>query len=106
MEITITTKDTAKSKKVKELLAYLDENGLTYETTNKDILKIGDTVNWRGCFGSDPKKPAVIEHIEITGGGKYGTPVKQVSWEEVYDRNLVVTLENGHWAYAEQISKP
>ena len=105
MKITIDTHN-ASREEVKELLDYLDDQSWDWGHDDRDILKIGDTVNWRGCFGSDPKKPAVIEHIEITGGGKYGTPVKQVSWEEVYDRNLVVTLENGHWAYAEQISKP
>ena len=71
----------------------------------KDTLKIGDTVLWRGGFGSEPAKLAVVEGIEITNGGKYGDSVEEVPWSEVYDRNVTVDLENGHWAYAEQIRK-
>jgi hypothetical protein len=68
-------------------------------------LKIGDKVTWRGSFGSGSPKTAAVEHIEITNGGKYGDPVDEVNWSKVYDRNLVVTLDNGHWAYASQISR-
>ena len=71
----------------------------------KDTLKIGDTVLWRGGFGSEPAKLATIEEIEITGGYKYGEQVDEVPWSEVYGRNVTVDLENGHWAYAEQIRK-
>jgi len=68
-------------------------------------LKIGDVVNWRGAFGSDAPKEAIVEGIEITNGGKYGDEVNEVSWSKVYDRNVVVNLNNGHWAYASQISR-
>lgn len=71
----------------------------------KDTLKIGDTVLWRGGFGSETARLAVVEGIEITGGYKYGDSVDEVPWSEVYDRNVTVDLENGHWAYAEQIRK-
>ena len=71
-----------------------------------DVLKIGDTVLWRGGFGSEPAKLAVIEEIEITGGYKYGDQVDEVPWSEVYGRNVVVSFsDNDHWAYAEQIRK-
>lgn len=66
-------------------------------------LKIGDKVSWRGGFGHDAPKEAIIEGIEITNGGKYGDSVDEVDWEKVYERNVVVNLENGHWAYASQI---
>ncbi len=69
------------------------------------VLKIGDKVWWRGGFGSEPAKLAVVEGIEITGGYKYGEPVDEVSWSEVYDRNVTVDLDSDHWAYAEQISR-
>ena len=72
---------------------------------SKDTLKIGDTVLWRGGFGSEPEKLAVVEGIEITNGGKYGDSVDEVPWSEVYDRNVTVDLDNNHWAYAEQIRK-
>jgi len=69
-------------------------------------LKIGDKVWWRGGFGSEPKKLATIEEIEITGGYKYGKQVDEVDWDQVYDRNVVVSFsDNNHWAYAEQISR-
>lgn len=68
-------------------------------------LKIGDVVNWRGGFGSHEPMEAVVKSIEITNGGKYGDAVNEVSWYKVYDRNVVVTLDNGCWAYASQISR-
>jgi len=68
------------------------------------ILKIGDKVNWRGCFGIDETKEAIVESIQITNGGKYGDEVNEVEWAKVYDRNVVVSLNNGHWVYASQIS--
>ena len=67
-------------------------------------LKIGDEVIWRGSWGMDAPKRAKVESIEITGGGKYGKPVSEVDWREVRDRNITVDLDNGHWAYASQIS--
>ena len=67
-------------------------------------LKIGDEVNWRGAWGSEAPKNAVVLSIEITNGGKYGRSVNSVGWTRVRDRNVVVTLDNGHWAYGEQIS--
>ena len=68
-------------------------------------LKIGDKIMWRGGFGMDTPETATVEEIEITKGGKYGDPVNEVEWNQVYDRNITVTLDNGHWAYASQISK-
>ena len=66
------------------------------------FLKIGDTVNWRGCFGS--ALPLSAKVIGITDGGKYGDDVTEIDWSKVTKRNVVVDLDNGHWAYAEQIS--
>ncbi len=71
--------------------------------TNK--LKLGDTVKWRGGFGRELPIEAKVESIEICKvGSKYGRDVKSVDWDKV-KRNVVVTLDNGHWAYGEQISK-
>jgi len=36
---------------------------------------------------------------------KIGDEVNSVEWTKVHDRNVVVTLDNGHWAYGGQISK-
>lgn len=72
----------------------------------RNTLKIGDKVWWRGGFGSEPAKLATVEEIEITKGYKYGDQVDEVSWGEVYDRNVVVSFsDNNHWAYASQIKK-
>ena len=68
-------------------------------------LKIGDEVSWRGAWGSQASKRAVVTEIEVTNGGKYGDEVNSVEWTKVRDRNVVVTLDNGHWAYGEQISR-
>ena len=72
----------------------------------RNTLKIGDKVWWRGGFGSEPAKLATVEEIEITNGYKYGDQVDEVSWKQVYDRNVVVSFsDNDHWAYASQIKK-
>lgn len=72
---------------------------------DQDLLKVGDMVNWSGSFGTEKHKPACVTDIEITKGDKYGYAVNSVPWLEVYGRNIVVGLSNGHWAYASQIKK-
>lgn len=69
-------------------------------------LKIGDTVLWRGGWAKDEPRQATIVFIEKDCIGKYGTEVSEVEWSEVYDENVIVILDNGHWAYAYQISDP
>jgi hypothetical protein len=71
----------------------------------RNTLKTGDSVWVRGGFGTEPRALATVEQIEITNGDKYGTEVDEVKWALVYDRNVVVSLDNGHWAYAEQIKR-
>ena len=66
-------------------------------------LKIGDMVIWKGSWGSDAPQQAIVEGINK--GGKYGDPVDEIKWSQVYDRNVVVVLDNGHWAYGSQISR-
>jgi hypothetical protein len=69
-------------------------------------LKVGDKVWWWGGFGTDARKVATVEEIEITKGYKYGDQVDEVDWNEVYGRNVVVSFsDNNHWAYAEQIKR-
>jgi hypothetical protein len=69
------------------------------------MLKIGDTVNWSGNFGTSKSKPAKVTGIEHTRGGKYGDPVDEIAWSEVYGRNVCVDLDNGSWAYGSQIKR-
>lgn len=68
-------------------------------------LRVGDQVYWSGAWGKDPKKLAIVEAIEVTNGGKYGRDVSAVDWDLVGEgREVVITLENGHWAYGYQIT--
>lgn len=71
----------------------------------RNTLKTGDSVWVRGGFGKEPRTLATVEQIEITNGDKYGTEVDEVKWALVYDRNVVVSLDNGRWAYAYQLKK-
>jgi hypothetical protein len=70
-------------------------------------LKVGDKVMWRGAWGTEPPKEAIVESIEICKEGcKEGRPVKSVDWWTVESgRKVVVTLNNSHWAYGNQLSK-
>ena len=70
------------------------------------LLKIGDTVNWRGGWGSEPPEPAKILRMEITQypREKYGNDATEVSWELVKANRVCFDLDNGHWAYSDQIT--
>jgi len=68
-----------------------------------DKIKVGDTVMHRGCWGADAPKKAVITSIELCKNEreKYG-----IDMQEVYAKDkdrCCFTLDNGHWAYGEQI---
>ena len=66
-------------------------------------LKIGDKVMWRGAFGTEPSKEAVVTGIELCKSGeKYGESRSSVDWKDK-DR-IVVDLDNGHWAKGHQLS--
>ncbi len=64
-------------------------------------LKVGDTVLWKGAWGTEPEKKVKVIDIEKTTGehSKSGTTVKKVNWESTF----VVTLDNDHWAYHYQL---
>lgn len=70
-----------------------------------EILKIGDTVSWRGSWGMERPADAKVTRLEETPfpRTKYGKEVAQIPWQKVFDNCCVVTLDNGHWAYGEQI---
>ena len=73
---------------------------------SEETLKIGDTVIWRDGWGQDPPQEAVVVCIEITERPreKDGHEVEEVHWTTVRENRVVVSLENGKWAYGEQIS--
>ena len=71
-------------------------------------LKIGDKVMWRGAWGNDAPKEAIVTEIELCANGKkYGKTVKSVAWETFTSgsRSITVTLDNGHWAYGNQLTE-
>ena len=70
-----------------------------------EILTVGDTVLWIGSFGKDKPKEAKITAIEICkSGNKRGKSVTSVLWTTV-NENVIVDLDNGHWAYGSQINR-
>jgi hypothetical protein len=69
-------------------------------------LKIGDKVIWRGAWGSEAPQEATIEQISLCAvGSKYGKDVKSVDWKTIEAGKVVVTLNNGHWAYGHQLTE-
>ena len=70
-----------------------------------NVLRVGDTVLWRGGFGRDPAREAVVEAIELVDeDSKYGEVVQTAPWSRLTGRHAVISFEN-YWAYAEQISR-
>jgi len=67
------------------------------------VLRVGDTVQWSGGWGRDASKDARVIGIEIVvPGEKYGVAVREVEWERMAE--VVVDLDNSHFAYGYQIS--
>ena len=68
------------------------------------VIKVGDIVMHRGCFGADAPVRARVLEIELCKHEreKYGTPVNEVSLANL--RRAVFTLDNDCWAYGFQIS--
>lgn len=68
-------------------------------------VKIGDTVKWRGGFGMDAPRSAVVAGLSITDypREKYGEEVDEVDSSLIDQNRVLFDLENGHWAYSDQI---
>jgi hypothetical protein len=66
-------------------------------------LKIGDRVNWRGAWGTEATQVVTVVSMEVNCVEKYGMEADEVEWSECFDRSVVVTLDNGHWAYGNQL---
>lgn len=69
------------------------------------ILKVNDTVSWKANYGKEPAKEAKIEAITITSPAGGFRDVQEIEWDKMVGRDVIVTLDNGSWAYAEQIDK-
>lgn len=68
-------------------------------------LKVGDKVMWRGAWGTESAKVAVVTGMQkCPKGSKYGKDVNSANWDLVMNgRTIVVDLDNGHWAYGDQL---
>lgn len=75
----------------------------------KGKLTIGDKVIWRGAWGAEPPKEAIVEALELCAKGcKHGRDVNSVDWNTVLGNGkgqVVVNLDNGHWAYGNQLTE-
>ena len=65
-----------------------------------EILKVGDVVIWRGSWGSDLPKEVKVTCIEVNE-----INVSSVEWDNINNRDVVVDLDNRHWAYGFQLAK-
>jgi hypothetical protein len=72
---------------------------MSKEQINAPYLKIGDSVNWSGCYGKDLPQVAIVESIDINGVAK-----DKIRWNHVIGREVIIDLTNNHWAYGFQIS--
>ena len=71
------------------------------------MLKVGDEVMWSGCFGMDEPQKVRVTGIEVTETPrtKYGEEVSEVDWDIINQNRALISLNNNHWCYAEQISR-
>jgi hypothetical protein len=69
--------------------------------TNTRVIRVGSQVLHRGGFGRDSQSVAGVIAIEQTKHHreKYGAEVGEVSMGD----NYVLTLDNGHWCYSDQV---
>ena len=70
---------------------------------NKNVIKIGSKVMYRGSFGMGCPEKVTIESIDMCEkeGDKYGDAVESIDWDM---KNYgCFTLSNGHWCYGRQI---
>jgi hypothetical protein len=68
-------------------------------------LKVGDVVSWSKNWGQDSYEDAVVTGIQsnFKNGSKDGVSVEEIDWVYVTESNVIVDLDNGHWAWAYQI---
>jgi hypothetical protein len=72
--------------------------------SNDKRLRISDMVWWRGSWGQEPPRTAIVTAITLTSGyDKDGVEYPQIEWSQCNDRKVIVDLNNGHWAYGFQL---
>ena len=70
---------------------------------NKNIIKIGSKVIYRGTFGMGYPEEVTIDGISKCEfeGDKNGTPIDEIPFDE--KNNCIFDLDNRHWCYGKQI---
>ena len=71
-------------------------------------VRVGDRVIWRGGWGNHEPEVATVTEMEITEEprSKYGgVGVDEANWSQVHQNRVLFTLDNGHWAYSDQIEQ-
>ena len=70
---------------------------------NKNIIKIGTKVIYRGTFGMGYPEEVTIDGISKCEfeGDKNGTPIDEIPFDE--KDNCIFDLDNRHWCYGKQI---
>ena len=73
------------------------------KTNGNQTIKVGMTVVYRGSWGHDAPKEAVVEGIELCEQPyeKYGDPVDEVAIADV--ERSTFDLSDSHWCYGYQI---
>jgi hypothetical protein len=66
-------------------------------------LKLGDTVNWSGAWGTQAPVPQKVIRIEKDCVGKEGTQCSEINWDDCNNDSVIVDLDNGKWAYGFQL---
>lgn len=70
------------------------------------LLNVGDSVYWSGTWGNDPECVVKVQGItDNKNGSKGGPSIKSIPWAKIDGRNIIVDLDNGHWAYGDQLRR-
>ena len=71
-------------------------------------IKVGDTIQYRGCFGMDDPKSAKVTAIDVSEfpRDKNGDSVTQVSYGIVEQDRATFSLDDNHWCYGSQVVLP
>lgn len=68
------------------------------------MIRIGDTIRYKGCFGMDAPRYATVTGLTLTEypRDKYGDEVTQVTRNQVRENRVCFSLGNS-WCYSEQV---
>lgn len=79
------------------------------ESGSSPCVEVGDYVMWRGSFGSGLPQSVKVEGLEVTAEPRSKEGYQEcdrVPWAVVKQNRCLFYLENGHWAYSDQIRVP